>query len=326
MAALPHGARIVNGSDASIEDYPWMAVIQYRSDIKCSGTIISDTWVLTNAACVQKFEPTDYWVRVGTADRTNGGLLYNVTRNEYNHKFSSKKRDYDVGAVQIDGTFTFTDSVQTNHKEEDCYFKNKDSGRISFCTFEDIEEDLVTQENKKQDTVEEKKMEDTTHIAYECNEGKISQKANEKEDMVMVVDSACAGHLCNEVDKLTNPITLSTEAPPDGALVTAMGWGTLWNGGYPAEVLQAVDLYVVNWDECSEVDIYSGKLTERQFCAGWSGGGKGTCGRDKGGPAVLNGVQVGITSWSNGCAMPGYPSIFTSIVQVRDWITETTGV
>ncbi|XP_049957908.1 trypsin-1-like, partial [Schistocerca serialis cubense] len=233
-SALPHGARIVNGSDASIEDYPWMAVIQYRSDIKCSGTIISDTWVLTNAACVQKFEPTDYWVRVGTADRTSGGLLYNVTRNEYNHKFSSKKRDYDVGAVQIDGTFTFTDSVQ--------------------------------------------------------------------------------------------PITLSTEAPPDGALVTAMGWGTLWNGGYPAEVLQAVYLYVVNWDECSEVDIYSGKLTERQFCAGWSGGGKGTCGRDKGGPAVLNGVQVGITSWSNGCAMPGYPSIFTSIVQVRDWITETTGV
>ncbi|XP_049835016.1 uncharacterized protein LOC126278782 [Schistocerca gregaria] len=61
-----------------------------------------------------------------------------------------------------------------------------------------------TQENKKQDIDEEKKMEDIAHIAYECNKGKISQEANEKEDMVMVADIACTGHLCNEVSKLTN--------------------------------------------------------------------------------------------------------------------------
>ncbi|XP_046995690.1 trypsin-2-like [Schistocerca americana] len=104
--------RIVNGTSVDIEDYPWMASIQFEDGHKCGGVIISETWVLTCAECVQKFDPSYYFVRVGTSIRDTGGILYNVTKTAHNSHYSSTSMDYDIGAAQILGTFTFNEKIQ----------------------------------------------------------------------------------------------------------------------------------------------------------------------------------------------------------------------
>nr|CAH0101334.1 unnamed protein product [Daphnia galeata] len=44
---------------------------------------------------------------------------------------------------------------------------------------------------------------------------------------------------------------------------------------------------------------------------------------DSGGPVIVDGVQVGITSWGNGCALPNYAGVYTRVTTYVDWIQTT---
>lgn len=46
-----------------------------------------------------------------------------------------------------------------------------------------------------------------------------------------------------------------------------------------------------------------------------------------GGPLLVNGVVIGIVSWSmKPCAVPPYPGVFTAVSAHIDWIQKTSGV
>lgn len=46
-----------------------------------------------------------------------------------------------------------------------------------------------------------------------------------------------------------------------------------------------------------------------------------------GGPLLVNGVQVGIVSWSmKPCTIAPYPGVFTAVSSYIDWIQEQTGL
>ena len=55
-----------------------------------------------------------------------------------------------------------------------------------------------------------------------------------------------------------------------------------------------------------------------------------TCYGDSGGPLlyVYDGVTylVGLTSWGTGCALKGYPGVYTNVNYYREWITVNAGV
>lgn len=57
--------------------------------------------------------------------------------------------------------------------------------------------------------------------------------------------------------------------------------------------------------------ICAGNIEER---------GLGFCLGDSGGPLVIDETLEGIASWSNGCARPSYPSVFTRVANYVDWI------
>ena len=62
------------------------------------------------------------------------------------------------------------------------------------------------------------------------------------------------------------------------------------------------------------------------LCAGYEEtGGKDSCQGDSGGPLVDKETkeQIGVVSFGQGCAEPGYPGVYTQVSYFIDWINET---
>lgn len=102
--------------------------------------------------------------------------------------------------------------------------------------------------------------------------------------------------------------------------------------------LLGVEIPTVNQQKCEkayEESIFR-KITPRMLCAGFDEGEKDTCHenftkfrfffRRFRSTRYQSLTQIGIVSWSEGCAMPNYPSVFFRISEVRDWIFEYTGI
>jgi hypothetical protein len=64
------------------------------------------------------------------------------------------------------------------------------------------------------------------------------------------------------------------------------------------------------------------------FCAGPIGGGKDSCQGDSGGPAIVEAGdgslrQIGTVSFGTGCALPGYPGVYSRLTATTSWIGST---
>lgn len=104
-------------------------------------------------------------------------------------------------------------------------------------------------------------------------------------------------------------------APPvplgvvDSDAATAIGWGVTEEGGEAAsDELLEVGVPVISNSACAL--SYPGILPT-MICA--DGDSIGSCQGDSGGPLIVDGRQVGITSWGAGCARPGLPGVYTRV-------------
>jgi secreted trypsin-like serine protease len=98
---------------------------------------------------------------------------------------------------------------------------------------------------------------------------------------------------------------------------TIAGWGGATEGGAQQRYLLKATVPFVSDASCQS--SYSGDIiTGEEICAGFPQGGTDTCQGDSGGPMFRkdnNGafIQVGIVSWGNGCARPGFPGVYTEV-------------
>lgn len=107
----------------------------------------------------------------------------------------------------------------------------------------------------------------------------------------------------------------------EGSTATVSGWGTLSSGGSSPDTLHAVDVPIVSDDVCK--DAYGRTaIFASMICAGEEG--KDSCQGDSGGPMTCDGLHCGIVSWGRGCALAGYPGVYTQTSYFVDFIHDNT--
>ncbi|KAI9559284.1 hypothetical protein GHT06_016073 [Daphnia sinensis] len=115
-------------------------------------------------------------------------------------------------------------------------------------------------------------------------------------------------------------ISLPTDpAATTNATAVIAGWGTTSSGGSISQVLLKATVTVLANSVCSSQ--YGNFVGADQLCA--ADPGKDTCQGDSGGPIIVDGVQIGITSYGNGCALPDYAGVYTRVSTYVDWIATT---
>ncbi|XP_069681245.1 trypsin-7-like [Periplaneta americana] len=120
-------------------------------------------------------------------------------------------------------------------------------------------------------------------------------------------------------DKSVQQIAMASTVPDVGTCVTVSGWGYLELGGHSPLNLHHVEILIIDHRQCAS--SYH-DLTPQMICAGWPRGGRDSCYMDSGGPLVFQKKLVGIVSWGYGCALAGYPGVYTNVAVLKKWIRE----
>ena len=100
------------------------------------------------------------------------------------------------------------------------------------------------------------------------------------------------------------------------------GWGTLSSSGSQPSVLMQASVPIVSHQRC--LQAHPGDIDNSMMCAGPDQGGVDACQGDSGGPLVceFNGKWYleGVTSWGNGCGVPGEFGVYANVRFFLSWI------
>ncbi|XP_011213365.3 trypsin alpha-3 [Bactrocera dorsalis] len=121
----------------------------------------------------------------------------------------------------------------------------------------------------------------------------------------------------NKTHLTISPIVLSNSSIAAGSQCQVSGWGKTSTGVLSTELMMA-NVSIIQQSVCRA--SYGSGLVQGMLCAGYLLGGTDSCQGDSGGPLVCNDELVGIVSWGNGCAQPGYPGVYTNVSYYRNWI------
>ncbi|XP_066591878.1 transmembrane protease serine 9-like [Prorops nasuta] len=110
-----------------------------------------------------------------------------------------------------------------------------------------------------------------------------------------------------------------------GTKAIASGWGTLHEDGMPSCLLQEVEVPVMSLQDCRNMSYSPRMISDNMLCAGYAEGKMDSCQGDSGGPLIAERKDkkyelIGVVSWGNGCARPGYPGVYTRVTRYLDWI------
>lgn len=131
---------------------------------------------------------------------------------------------------------------------------------------------------------------------------------------VLKLDSPMVGDNIGTIRLCSKPWTADNE-------IRAFGWGRLSDGGDSSDEFRTVSLRSLAHDECLRRLGYYQENTDSMECTFTPN--QDFCKGDSGGPGVMNGELCGVVSGNYGCANPNFPSIFTGVYTLRNYIVES---
>ncbi|SPP74015.1 trypsin iota-like [Drosophila guanche] len=117
-------------------------------------------------------------------------------------------------------------------------------------------------------------------------------------------------------------INLARVSPASGTNATVSGWGYTAHSDSYAGSLQAVQLQIIEREQCASSSYGYGwdYVGEETICAAYNE--RDACTGDSGGPLVANHLLVGIVSWGYQCALDNYPGVYADVAVLRSWIVK----
>ncbi len=153
-----------------------------------------------------------------------------------------------------------------------------------------------------------------SHPSFECD-------GNLEHDIALLELDATTESIpiaINDDPQFPDPVALASAGSTADNSV-AIGWGLDQNGVYP-DKLKDVQVPVVTNAAC---DAAYGGIIAEQICAGHTTGGEDACFGDSGGPLIgydySQPFLIGATSFGNGCALPGFPGVYTRVSSYVEW-------
>lgn len=110
--AAPTG-RVVNGTDANIEDYPFMVSI--TGERFCGGSILNEYWILTAAHC------SGSKIKVGIDNLTEIGESYDIILWIRHEKYNSWTLENDIAVVRLAEPIVFSNKSEPVELPEPMY-------------------------------------------------------------------------------------------------------------------------------------------------------------------------------------------------------------
>ena len=128
--------------------------------------------------------------------------------------------------------------------------------------------------------------------------------------------------LDRDLTQATLPIATSSDTAlyTAGTSSTILGWGTTSSGGSASRYLLKATVPLTSNATCSSA-YGSDFKAAHMVCAAYAQGGTDTCQGDSGGPIVAGGKLIGATSWGRGCALAGYPGVYSRVATYYDLLT-----
>ncbi|TMW48339.1 hypothetical protein DOY81_006565 [Sarcophaga bullata] len=116
-----------------------------------------------------------------------------------------------------------------------------------------------------------------------------------------------------EVIKLNTNVNLK-----DGLTCYVSGWGLTENNNHALKLMIA-EVPIISRTTCS-LNYGADAILDGMLCAGYMDGKRDACSGDSGGPLVCDDQLVGITSFGLGCAVAGFPGVYTNVAYYNNWL------
>lgn len=101
--------KIIGGENAVSDSWGWAVSLFIDERILCGGTIISSSWIITAAHCVEGMDPSQVIIYAAT------NAIYSMTQYRYSSaiirhpQYNSNTFENDIALVQVSPAFNMTD-------------------------------------------------------------------------------------------------------------------------------------------------------------------------------------------------------------------------
>ncbi|RLV93759.1 hypothetical protein DV515_00013354 [Chloebia gouldiae] len=104
--------RVLGGSPAAIEAWPWQVSLQYRKEHICGGSIIGPGWVLTAAHCFTNNPIVQSWRVKAGSDLLSGAATIAVEKVFLAEVTPASPKDNDIALVKLRSPVHYSDSTK----------------------------------------------------------------------------------------------------------------------------------------------------------------------------------------------------------------------
>ncbi|XP_068000553.1 enteropeptidase isoform X3 [Melanerpes formicivorus] len=118
LAPQKSGTRIVGGSDARREAWPWIVSIHFNSRPLCGASLVSDEWLVTAAHCVygRQLNPSQWKAVLGLYDQSDvthpSVVVQNIDQIIINPHYMRSTKDSDIALMHLESKVQYTDYIQ----------------------------------------------------------------------------------------------------------------------------------------------------------------------------------------------------------------------